>query len=62
MGDIQKPPERMWLFSMITIIEMYLTRLIESHYPGNDWQEIISLGRLEKAKELIAERALRGQK
>ena len=60
--DIQKPPGRMWLFGMITIIEMYLTRLIEPYYPQDSWHGLISPGRLEKARELASERARRGQR
>ncbi len=42
--DLQKPPVRMWLFGMITIIEMALTRMIEAVYPdGSDLKELEAL-------------------
>lgn len=59
--DLQKPPVRMWLFGMITIIEMGLTQLIESAYPAGSWRSQLSEGRLEKAEALLAERQRRNQ-
>ena len=59
--DLQKPPVRMWLFGIITIIEMGLTRLIKSAYPDGSWRECISEGRLQKAEALLEERRRRHQ-
>lgn len=60
-SDMQKPPVRMWLFGMITLIEMNFTRLIEQCCPNNQWREHLSEGRLQKAEELLAERTRRNQ-
>ena len=59
--DIQKPVMRMWLFGMITILEMNLTWAIEQLYPDDSWTDRISAGRVEKARELMAERERRKQ-
>jgi CBS domain-containing protein len=59
--DLLKPPVRMWLFGMITIIEMGLTRLIESAYPDGSWRQHLSEGRLQKAEALLEERRRRKQ-
>lgn len=59
--DLQKPPVRMWLFGMITIIEMGLTRLIETAYPDGEWTQYLSEGRLQKAAALLQERRRRSQ-
>lgn len=59
--DLQKPPVRMWLFGMITIIEMGLTRLIETAYPDGSWRQFLSEGRLQKAETLLEERRRRHQ-
>ncbi len=59
--DLQKPPVRMWLFGMITIIEMGLTRLIETAYPDGSWRQYLSEGRLQKAEALLEERKRRNQ-
>jgi hypothetical protein len=59
--DLQKPPVRMWLFGMITIIEMGLTRLIETAYPDGSWRHALSEGRLQKAEALLEERRRRNR-
>jgi len=59
--DIQKPPVRMWLFGMITIMEMFMVRTIEKIYPNGSWQQTVSKGRLKKAEEILRERQRRNQ-
>ena len=58
---LQKPPARMWLFGMITLIEMRFSGLIEQACPNESWKSYLSEGRLQKATELQALRASRGQ-
>lgn len=58
-SDLQDPPVRMWLFGLITELELGFRSLIETHYPDGGWTEYISPGRLEKARALQAERARR---
>ena len=60
-ADIQKPVGRMWLFGMITIVEMTLTERLRRAWPGNTWTRLISPGRLEQTKTLMDERRRRGQ-
>ncbi|MHC4403628.1 MAG: CBS domain-containing protein [Planctomycetota bacterium] len=60
-SDLQKPPVRMWLFGMVTIVEMGLLRLIEERFPSGGWEEHLSAGRLEKAQALLVERKRRNQ-
>lgn len=61
MSDLQKPPMRMWLFGMITILEMRVSRLIEVTCPGDTWKAFLSEGRLQKAQALLEERRRRNQ-
>jgi hypothetical protein len=60
-ADIQKPFGRMWLFGMITMVEMTMTERLRQAWPGNTWTGLISPGRLEKTKALMDERRRRGQ-
>ena len=60
-SDLQKPPVRMWLFGMVTLIEMRITRLIERFLPEDDWRKSLSEGRIAKADQLLAERTRRNQ-
>jgi hypothetical protein len=60
-ADMQKSPVRMWLFGLVTLIEMRCTELIEQHCPANSWREYLSEARLQKAEALLAERSRRNQ-
>jgi len=55
-GDLQKVPIRMWLFSLISLIEMQMLRIIRERFPENSWSKLISTGRKEKVEELFRER------
>ncbi|MDG2380343.1 MAG: hypothetical protein P8N76_01590 [Pirellulaceae bacterium] len=59
--DLQKPPFRMWLFGMVTLIEMRLSRIIEQVCPDDSWQQYLSAGRIQKAEALLTERQRRNQ-
>ena len=61
MSDLQKPPVRMWLFGMVTLLEMRTTRVIELKCPGDSWKQYLSESRLQKAQELLEERKRRNQ-
>jgi hypothetical protein len=58
-ADLEKPPVRMWLFGLLTLIEMRFTELIERHCPADAWMNYVSEGRLQKARDLLAERRRR---
>jgi hypothetical protein len=60
-GDIQKPVVRMWLFGMITLIEMKISDRIESRWPDDSWRLFVSEGRIGKAEELRKERQRRNE-
>ncbi len=57
--DINRPMMRMWLFGIVTMLEMGLVELIQERFPGGKWIENLSQGRLQKAREIQAERQRR---
>lgn len=59
--DLQKPSVRMWLFGMVTLVEMRFSRLIEIFCPNESWKEFLSDARVQKARELFEERTRRNQ-
>jgi hypothetical protein len=59
--DIQHPYMRMWLFGIVTMVEMETGPLIERFWPDGEWQSFLSAGRLAKANMLMAERERRNQ-
>lgn len=58
-GDLQKAPMRMWLFGLISLLEMQLLRRIRDAYPQNLWQRYLTPGRLEAAQRIFDERKRR---
>lgn len=61
LSDLQKPPVRMWLFGMVTLVEMRMGRLVEQLSGGETWKQFLSEGRLQKAEALLEERRRRSQ-
>jgi predicted transcriptional regulator len=60
-GDLQKAPVRMWLFGVISLLEMQFLRLIHAVYPEDTWKGLLSGCRLAKAEQLFQERQLRNE-
>ena len=60
-GDLQKAPIRMWLFGLLSLLEMQLLRLIRSVYPGDSWTHLVSEARLNKAQQLLEDRQHRNE-
>jgi hypothetical protein len=60
-SDIQKPVARMWLFGMITMVEISIAERIRLGWPDGSWHGRLSRSRLEKAEALLEERRRRGQ-
>jgi hypothetical protein len=60
-SDLQKPPVRMCLFGMISLIEMRATRLIQLKCVDDSWKQYLSESRLQKAEALLDERKRRNQ-
>jgi hypothetical protein len=58
-AHLEKPPMRMWLFGMITIVEVKLAEEIHRRFPDDGWQQHLSEGRLAKTRELARERERR---
>lgn len=60
-NDFQKPAVRMWLFGMITIIEMFISKTVKEKFSDSSWQSKLPEGRLEIAKTLQQARKKAGQ-
>lgn len=59
--DLQKPPVRMWLFGVITLMEMAFTSILETLFPDDSWTELMSSGRRRKAEHFFEERKRRSE-
>lgn len=60
-GDLQKAPVRMWIFGLVSLLEMHMLRLIRERHPDGSWAEHLTPDRLKKSHELFAERKKRNQ-
>jgi hypothetical protein len=60
-GDLQKAPVRLWLFGVISLIEMQMLRLIRERFPEGTWRELVPPARVEAARKLFAERQRRNE-
>lgn len=60
-SDLQKAPVRMLLFTLVTLLEMHLQRLVGSLYPSSDWPLHLSKTRVQLAERLYSERRERNE-
>lgn len=60
-GDLNKSPVRMWLFVLISLIEMQLLRIIREFYPDDSWKPSLSEKKLNDAKIILADRQKRNE-
>lgn len=60
-GDLQKAPVRMWLFGLITLIEMQLLRIIREHCPDQSWKKYLANTRIQAAVNMLSGRKSRNE-
>lgn len=58
-GDLQKAPIRMWLFGLISLIEMQLLRIIREFYPKEEWEKLLTTNRIKYATKIYDDRQKR---
>lgn len=60
-GDLQKAPVRLWLFGLVSLLEMQMLRVVRERYPTNSWTGLLTEKRLEDARGIFAERQRRNE-
>jgi hypothetical protein len=60
-ADLNKPPVRVYLFGLISLLEMHLGFWVRAAYPQDAWTQGLPRKRIEKAKKLQADRRARNQ-
>lgn len=50
-GDLQKAPVRMYLFGLVTTLEMQLLRLVRRYRPNDTWRCCLNDNRLKEAQK-----------
>ena len=60
-ADLNKPPVRALLFTLITLLEMHLTYWIGQLFPDESWSQHLSESRLRNATEMLKKRRSRAE-
>lgn len=60
-ADLNKPPARIYLFGLVSLFEMHMSFWIRKEYGREGWQNSLSVGRLNQARELYEDRRRRNQ-
>ena len=60
-GDLQKAPVRMWLFGLVSLLEMHLLRIIRVRFEGEEWTGTLSAKRLKAAQRILDQRLQRNE-
>lgn len=60
-GDLQKAPVRMWLFGLISLVEMHFLRIIQEHYPNDAWKPLLGDKRVTDAEDMLRDRQRRNE-
>jgi len=55
-GDLQKAPVRMWIFGLISLIEMQMERIIRQNHEDDSWKSLLTESRLTAARKIFDER------
>lgn len=58
-SDLGKPPVRMWIFGLLTVMESAFARHIRRRFPDDGWRSHLSTSRQRRAEHLQAERRRR---
>ena len=60
-GDLQKAPVRLWLFGLVSLLEMQLLRVVRERYPADAWAPLLTNERCAGARRVFAERRRRNE-
>lgn len=58
-GDLQKAPVRLWLFGLVSLLEMQMLRVVRERYPVDGWSCHLTPERIEGARRVFEERRRR---
>lgn len=61
LADLNKPLVRVYLFGLISLLEIHMSFWVAQEFPKDTWKSVIGAGRLAKAESTQAQRRERGQ-
>jgi hypothetical protein len=60
-GDLQKAPVRLWLFGLLSLLEMQMLRVVRERYPSDSWISLLTDERAAGARRVYEERRRRNE-
>jgi hypothetical protein len=60
-ADLQKPPFRILLFGLVSLLEIHLSYLVRKFYTEASWKKTLSKTRILNAKKLLKQRKARNE-
>lgn len=60
-GDLQKAPVRLWLFGLVSLLEMQMLRVVRERFPRDAWGPLLTGERFEGANRVFLERQRRNE-
>jgi len=51
-ADLNKPPVRIYLFALVSLLEMHLRFWVRTMYPEDGWEKALKASRMEEAQKL----------
>jgi hypothetical protein len=60
-GDLQKAPVRLWLFGLLSLLEMQMLRVVRERYPSDSWAPLLTEERAAGARRVFEERRRRNE-
>lgn len=60
-GDLQKHPVRMWLFGIISLVEMQMLRIIRDFCPNDLWKKYLKEERINEAQNIFNQRSSKNE-
>jgi hypothetical protein len=61
LGDLQKAPVRLWLFGLVSLLEMQMLRVVRERYPADAWASLLTEERTAGARRVFEERRRRNE-
>ena len=61
LGDLQKAPVRLWLFGLLSLLEMQMLRVVRERYPSDSWTALLTEERAAGARRVFDERRRRNE-
>ena len=61
LADLNKPPIRVYIFGLVSLLDMHLQFWVRHVYTNDSWKQHLSDSRLEHANEILEERQKRNE-